>query len=126
MEKLTVTDMDKLICQTDNHKIQALHKVFKSIAFYPKFQRDLVVSHLGYKAVNRSEITYTNNATGIKMTFKEVESVVLKSAEANYKVDLLLKTKTSFSKLAMPQKVLILNYLGITIEQEQIFYFKKN
>lgn len=125
MQKITVTDMDNLICQTDNHKIQAMHKVFKSIAFYPKFQRDLVATHLGYKAIKRSEITYTNNATGIKMTYKEVESVVLKSAETNYKIDLLLKTKTSFSKLTMPQKKLILNYLGITIEQEQIFYFKK-
>lgn len=125
MEKLTIEEMDNLLEQSNNHKIKALFKNYKSIEFFSVFHRDLVATHFGYKAVKRTETTYINNATGQKMKHKEVEEVVCKSAESNYKIDLLLKTKPTFSKLSMYQKKLILDYIGISIEQKHIFHFKR-
>lgn len=125
MDKLTIEEMDNLVKQTTNHKVLALLKKYKSIELFPTFQRDLVATHFGYKVVKRTDITYTNGSTGLKISYREVEEAVRKSAESNYKIDLLLKTKSSFSKLTIPQKKLILDYLGITIERERVFHFKK-
>ena len=125
MGKLTIAEMDSLLVKSTNHKIQALLRRFKSIESFPNHQRDLVATHYGYKAIKYSDITYTHNTTGRKMTYKEVVAEVNKLAEGNYKVGLILSQKSSFSKVSAPQRELILNHIGITMERSSTFYFKR-
>lgn len=124
---ITIKEMDTkietLIQSIGNHKISTLHRVYKSIEHYPNHQRDLVVNHLGYKAVKRSNLVYTDTRTKTKLSYQDVVKIVNAGAEQNHKIREILKYKSSFSKVSIPQKKMILNYLGVDVQRTDVFHF---
>lgn len=124
---ITIQEMDTIILtslqNTPNHKIATLHRVYKSIEHYPDHQRDLVVNHLGYKTVKRSNLVYTDTRTKTKLSYQDVVKIVNVGAEQNHKIRLILNSKASFSKVSMPQKKMILNHLGVDIQRNDTFHF---
>lgn len=123
----TIQEMDTLIetslQNAPNHKIATLHRVFGSIEHYPDHQRNLVVGILGYKTVKRSRLVYTDTRTKTKLSYQDVVKIVNVGSEQNHKIREILKYKSSFSKVSMPQKTIILNHLGIDVQREDVFHF---
>lgn len=122
---ITIAEMDSLISQSTNHKIQALLKRYKSIEYFPNHQRDLVANHFGYKAVKRTDTKYFDALTGERVAYKEVEARVLDLARVNRKVAVIIENRKRFSSTPKHQKELILEHIGIHMEQWYISYFKK-
>lgn len=115
--------MNTLIGGSSNYKIQALVKAFGSIENFPNFQQNLVVGHFSYKAIKSVRNIYTIKSTGAEIAYKEAEALVLAEADKNHKIKAILSNYRSFGKVNLPQKKMILNYLGLGVTKDSRLYF---